>query len=154
VAGSLLATLGLYGGTLALAFLAGMFPLLSVEALLFAVALSGVAPEELAALVGIAAVGHQIAKTVTYYAGTGALALPGGRAQARIDAARRWIDRWNRRPRWILFASATIGLPPLYVLGLVARPLMGMALSTFTAISMSGRIARYVALVVAGHYLG
>lgn len=154
MAGSLLATLGLYGGTLVLAFLAGMFPLLSVEALLFAVALSGAGPEELAVLVGIAAVGHQIAKTVTYYAGTGALALPGSRVQARIDAARRWIDRWNRRPRWILFASATIGLPPLYVLGLVARPLMGMALSTFTAISMIGRIARYVALVVAGHYLG
>ncbi len=153
MAGSLLATLGLYGGTLVLAFLAGMFPLLSVEAFLFAVAYSGTGPEELALLAGIATVGHQIAKTVTYYAGAGALALPGGRMQARIDAARRWLDRWSHRPRWILFASATIGLPPLYVLGLVARPLMGMAFSTFTVISIAGRIARYAVLVVAGHYL-
>lgn len=154
MAGNLLASFGLYGATLVLAFLAGMFPLLSVEAFLVAVAVSGVAPEELALLVGIAAIGHQIAKTVTYYAGSGALALPRGRVHDRIEAARRWIDRWNRRPRWILFVSASIGLPPLYLLGFVARPLMGMAFSTFTALSLLGRIARYVTLVTAGHYVG
>ena len=145
---SLLATLGLYGATLAVAFLAGMFPLLSIEVFLVGVSVTLHLPTEvLAALIAIAAIGHQIAKTVTYYAGAGAFELPRGKVRERIDAAKQRIDRWNRRPRLVMFASATTGLPPLYLLGFIAQPLMKMQLGTFTAISLAGRIGRYATLV-------
>jgi membrane protein YqaA with SNARE-associated domain len=99
-------------------------------------------------LVGIATVGHQIAKTVTYYVGTGVFELPRGKMRERIEAAKARIDRWNKRPRLIMFVSATTGFPPLVVLGYIAGPLMKMGIKTFTAISITGRILRYTTLVV------
>jgi len=101
----------------------------------------------LVALIAIAAIGHQIAKTVTYYAGAGAFELPRGKVRQRIEAAKQRIDRWNRRPRLVMFAAATTGLPPLYLIGFIAQPLMKMQLGTFTAISLAGRIGRYATLV-------
>jgi membrane protein YqaA with SNARE-associated domain len=143
----LLATLGLYGATLAIAFLAGVFPLLSIELFLIGAAAWGVAAGQLAVLIAIAAVGHQAAKTVTYYAGAGALELPRGKLRERIAAAKQRIERWNRRPRLVMLAGAALGLPPLYLLGFIARPVMNMQLATFTGITMAGRITRYAALV-------
>jgi len=147
MAQSLLASLGLYGATLAVAFIAGMFPVISIEVFLMGATALGVDSWALVALVGIAAVGHQIAKTVTYYAGAGAFELPRGKLRAQIEAAQARIDRWNKRPRLVMFVSAVSGLPPLLLLGFIARPLMKMEIKAFTAISMTGRILRYAALV-------
>jgi membrane protein YqaA with SNARE-associated domain len=149
----LVAMLGLYGATLAIAFLAGMFPLLSIELFLVGAAAWGVAAGTLAVLIGIAAIGHQVAKTVTYYAGASAVELPRGKLRARIAAARAWIERWNHRPRLMLLAGAALGLPPLYVLGFIARPVMKLRIATFTGISMAGRIVRYAALVAIARLL-
>ena len=150
---SLLATLGLYGATFAVAFIAGMFPIISIEVFLIGATALGVGGRELPVLIGIAAVGHQIAKTVTYYAGAGMFELPRGKVRERIEAAKSRIDRWNRRPRLIMFVAAATGLPPLYVLGFIARPLMNMDIATFTALSITGRILRYTTLVaIAGQF--
>ena len=144
----LLGTLGLYGATLAVAFLAGVFPLLSIELFLVGATVTLHLPAgTVAALIAIAAIGHQIAKTVTYYAGAGAFELPRGKVRERIEAARHRIERWNRRPRLVLLAAAAVGLPPLYLMGFIAQPLMKMQLGTFTAISLAGRIGRYATLV-------
>jgi len=147
------ATLGLYGATLVTAFLAGMFPVLSIELFLVGAAAWGVAADTLAVLIGIAAVGHQVAKTITYYAGAGVLELPRGKLRERIADAKQRIERWNRRPKLVLLAGAALGLPPLYLLGFIARPVMKMHVATFTGISMVGRIARYTTLVAAARLL-
>lgn len=146
----LLATLGLYGATFVIAFIAGMFPPFSIELFLLGATAWGLELPVLVALIAIAAVGHQLAKTVTYYAGAGAFELPRGKVRERIEAARARIDRWNRRPRLVMFAAAATGLPPLYVLGFIARPLMRMSIATFTTISLTGRILRYIAFVAFG----
>ncbi len=147
MADHLVAMLGLYGATLALAFLAGMFPLLSIELFLVGAAAWGVAVDQLAVLIAVAAVGHQIAKTITYYAGAGAFELPRGKVRDQIAAARQRIERWNRRPKLVMLAGASVGLPPMYLLGFIARPVLNMHLATFTGISMAGRLARYTTLV-------
>jgi len=149
----LLATLGLYGATLALAFLAGMFPLVSIELFLIGAAAWGVAVDQLAVLIAIALVGHQIAKTVTYYAGAGVFELPRGKLRDKIAAAKQRIERWNRRPRLIMLAGAALGLPPLYLLGFIARPMMNMQLATFTGITLAGRTVRYAAMVAVARLL-
>ena len=149
----LVATLGLYGATLAIAFLAGMFPLLSIEVFLVGAAAWGVAADQLVVLVAIAAVGHQVAKTVTYYAGAGALELPRGKLRDQIAAAKQRIDRWNRRPKLVMLAGAALGLPPLYLLGFIARPVLNMQLWTFTGISLAGRVARYTTMVAVARLL-
>jgi membrane protein YqaA with SNARE-associated domain len=143
----LVAMLGLYGATLVFAFLAGMFPLLSIEVFLVGIAVWGVAVDQLAVLIVLAVVGHQVAKTLTYYAGAGAFELPRGKLRDQIAAAKHRIERWNRRPKLIMLAGAALGLPPLYLLGFIARPVLNMQLATFTGISMAGRIARYTTLV-------
>ena len=56
-------------------------------------------------------------------------------------------ERWNKRPRTIMFVAATTGLPPLYLVGFVAQPLMKMNITTFTVITMGGRVLRYIAMV-------
>jgi membrane protein YqaA with SNARE-associated domain len=145
---SLRLALGLYGATFAIAFIAGLFPLISIEAFLVAATMLDVEPPVLAVLIAIAAIGHQIAKTVTYYAGAGAFTLPRGKMRMRIEAAKKHIDRWNQRPKLIMFAAAATGLPPLILLGFIAKPMMSMSIATFTAISMIGRILRYTALVL------
>ena len=144
---SLLASLGLYGATFAVAFIAGMFPLVSIELFLVGATALGADVHALPILIAIAAVGHQIAKTITYYAGAGVFELPRGRMRDRIDAAKARIDRWNKRPRLIMFVSAATGLPPLWALGFVAQPLMKMDIVTFTAITLVGRLLRYITLV-------
>lgn len=149
----LVATLGLYGATLAIAFLAGMFPLLSIELFLVGAAAWGVAADKLAVLIAIAAVGHQVAKTLTYYAGAGAFELPRGKLRDQIAAAKQRIERWNRRPKLVMLAGSAFGLPPLYLLGFIARPVLNMHLATFTAISMAGRIARFTTLVAVARLL-
>jgi membrane protein YqaA with SNARE-associated domain len=146
---SLSATLGLYGATLAIAFIAGMFPIVSIEVFLGFTA-PHVEARELVVLIGIAVIGHQIAKTVTYYAGAGVFELPRGKVRKQIEAAQARIDRWNRRPRLIMFVAAVIGFPPLYLLGFIARPLMKMGIATFTVISVIGRILRYTGAVMIG----
>jgi membrane protein YqaA with SNARE-associated domain len=138
---------GLYGATLVIAFVAGMFPLVSIEVFLFGLSAKGAEVRALVVLIGIAAVGHQIAKTVTYYVGAGVFELPRGKMRERIEAAKAQIDRWNKRPRLIMAIAATTGLPPLVVLGYIASPLMRMGIKTFTAISFTGRVLRYGTLV-------
>jgi membrane protein YqaA with SNARE-associated domain len=148
VADDLLATLGLYGAALVIGFVAGMFPLVSIEAFLFGVA--GWGDVELAvliALIGLGALGHQIAKTVTYYAGAGAFELPKGRMRERIEKVRQRIERWNRRPRLVLFAAASFGLPPLWAIGFLAKPVLRIEIAAFTVVSLGGRLARFVTLV-------
>jgi membrane protein YqaA with SNARE-associated domain len=145
---SLRATLGLYGATIVVAFVAGMFPIVSIELFLVGLTRWGVEARVLVVLIGVAVVGHQIAKTVTYYAGAGVFELPRGKIRGQIEAAKARIERWNRRPRLIMFVAAVTGLPPLYLLGFIAHPLMKMGIKTFTAISVTGRILRYSTLVV------
>jgi membrane protein YqaA with SNARE-associated domain len=52
-----------------------------------------------------------------------------------------------------MLAGAALGLPPLYLLGFIARPVLNMQLATFTGITMAGRMARYTALVAAARLL-
>ena len=144
---SLLSTFGLYGGALVISFIAGMFPLVSIELFLVGIArLAPPGPGGITLLVLLAAVAHQVAKTFTFYAGVGA--LENGKLAARVEKLRARIDRWNKRPKLIMFLSATVGLPPLYFLGFIAHPLMKMRFTTFTLITFFGRIGRYAFMLI------
>ena len=143
---SLLASLGLYGAVLVIGFFAGMFPLISIEATLIAISWKLDSPNVLPALVVLAAIGHQIAKTICYYAGVGALER--GPMKARVDRFRGRIERWNRRPKLVFMLAATVGLPPLYFVAFIAEPMMKIRFVPFTVMCMIGRIGRYGVLAL------
>ncbi len=141
---SLLGALGIYGGTFMVSLVAGIFPIASIELFLIGIAAwKHPSWEVLALLVLIAAIGHQIAKTVTYFAGEGALKLPKGRTKRYLDKAQKYIDRWNKRPLIILGLASTIGIPPLVVVAIVAGPMMRIKFIPFTIICFIGRLARF-----------
>jgi membrane protein YqaA with SNARE-associated domain len=141
----LLHTLGVYGGSFVVALIAGLFPLISIE--VFLVGLSAFTDPTLPVLLlccALAAIGHQIAKTITFYAGVGALER--GKLKAKLDQVRPRIEKWNKAPKLVMFLGGSIGLPPLYVLGFIARPLMGMGIVPFTVIVLITRFGRFVVL--------
>jgi len=145
---SLLATFGLFGGAFVVGFCAGMFPIVSIELFLIGIGTwAAPTPTDMIVLVLLSAVGHQIAKTICYYAGYGALEKANDKLRTRVDKLRHRIDRWNKRPKLIMLISATTGLPPLYVLAFIARPLMNMRFWPFTLIVFSSRIVRYAVLL-------
>lgn len=144
---SLLASLGIYGGSFVVAFIAGLFPLISIE--LFLVVMSAKVAPSIGALTVcclLATVGHQISKTMTYYAGVGALER--GRLKAKLDKVRPRIERWNKAPHLILALAGATGIPPLYVIGFIAEPLMRIRIVPFTAIVLVTRFGRFVVLAV------
>lgn len=144
---SLLASLGLYGASFVIALIAGLFPIASVE--LFLVVTSAVAHPtigDLALCSLLAATGHQIAKTITYFAGEGA--LEHGKLKPRIDRIRHKLEKWDRYPKGILFLAATVGIPPMYLVGFIAHPLMNIRFWPFTILTFVGRLGRYLVLAV------
>jgi membrane protein YqaA with SNARE-associated domain len=141
----LLETLGVYGGSAVVAFIAGLFPLLSIE--VFLVGLSAFTDPTGPVLLTcclLAAIGHQVAKTITYYAGVGALER--GRMKKKLDEVRPRIEKWNKAPKVVMFLAGAIGIPPLFVLGFIARPLMGLGIVPFTVIVIVTRFGRFVVL--------
>jgi len=142
---SLLESYGIYGGSLVVAFIAGIFPLASIEVFLIGIAVA-VTPSfgEMTLCCLLAAAGHQVAKTITYYTGAGAMTR--GKLGAKIEQLRPRIDRWNKAPHLILCLASTFGIPPLYILSFIARPLMGIKFLPYTAIIFGTRIVRFVVL--------
>jgi membrane protein YqaA with SNARE-associated domain len=144
VTDGLIESLGIYGGALIVSFLAGLFPIVGIEVFLLTVATLYVTSwGELAVLVLLASIGHQVAKTSCYFAGAGVLALPRGKLKQQIDAVKTRLERWNKHPMLVLWLSSTIGLPPLYVVSFIAGPIMKIRFVRFTAVCFTGRVLRF-----------
>ena len=143
----LLELFGVYGAALVISFVAGLFPLISIEAFLVGYcALRPVTWPEFAALVLLSALGHQISKTVCYFAG-----ITGLEHRAVKPVVERWrsrIERWNRYPGVIFVLAATVGIPPMWLIGFIARPLMHIRFVPFTILCFVGRAGRYATLAL------
>ena len=143
----LLQTLGLYAGTLVVCFLAGLIPLINAEVFLVSISIWVVKrPEQLPAIIILAAVGQMLSKVILYYAGMGMFELPTGKWKARIDRARAKLARWEKQPYLVYAASASVGLPPLYLTTFAAGA-MRINFSLFCIIGLAGRLLRFAVLV-------
>ncbi|MBL9014494.1 MAG: hypothetical protein JNL83_09980 [Myxococcales bacterium] len=143
-ADGLLAALGLYGGTFAVAAVSALVPLVAIDVFLVGVALV-VPGAALPALVALAAAGQLAGKLPIYWACRGVAALP-GRHRARLDRVRAWVARWERAPRAVLLASAVLGLPPFSIIS-TAAGVLGVDARTFSLLVLAGRGLRFTALV-------
>ena len=73
-----------------------------------------------ALLVLSAGAGQMVGKCILYWAGTGVISLKSGRVQEALSA---WKGRFEKSPSKMLslvFASSTLGIPPFYVITLLA----------------------------------
>lgn len=146
---SFLSAFGLYGGALTVGLIAGLFPLVSLEVFLGGVAGVLKPPLEILILLAvIGAVGHQIAKTITYFAGERSLKNPKGKLKKLIDKTQSWMDKWSQS-RWaVLVLSSAIGIPPLFAVGFIAKPMLKIDFIPFTLVCFGLRVARYIVMTL------
>jgi membrane protein YqaA with SNARE-associated domain len=138
---------GPYVGALAVGFVAGLIPIISIEVFMIVMSRTKIDTlPEFTLMIVLAAVGHQVSKTITYYAGLGA--LDRGKMKAKLDAVRPKIEKWNKRPGLVLLLAATVGLPPLYIIGFIAEPLMKIPFWRFTIVCFVGRVGRYFVMTL------
>ena len=145
---SIEASVGIYLATLIVSVLSGLIPLVNGELYLIAAIL--VAGDATVALVlaVIVAIGQMIAKIGLYYTARGASELgQKTRLAAGLVKARALVERWEGKPLTLLFVSAVTGLPPFYLVSLLAG-IVGIRFRTFLLLGILGRVIRFVALAL------
>lgn len=145
---SIEATVGIYLATLIISVLSGLVPVVNGE--LYLIAAIVVADDPVVALVlaVIVALGQMIAKIGLYYAALGATELGRStRLGAKLERAQLLIERWQGKPLTLLFVSAVTGLPPFYLVSLLAG-LLRIRFGTFLLLGIIGRVIRFVALAL------
>jgi membrane protein YqaA with SNARE-associated domain len=143
------ATLGIYSATLVIAVISGLVPVVNGELYLIGAILLVDDPRAALLLGALVAVGQMIAKVGLYYAARGASQL-GRRTRLgdKLVEAQLLVERWRGKPLTLLGVSALTGLPPFYLVSLLAG-VVGIRLGTFVAIGLAGRLVRFVALAAA-----
>ncbi len=145
---SIEATVGIYLATLIISVLSGLVPVVNGE--LYLIAAIVVADDPVVALVlaVIVALGQMIAKIGLYYAARGATELGRStRLGAKLERAQLLARRWQGKPLTLLFVSAVTGLPPFYLVSLLAG-LLRIRFGTFLLLGIIGRVIRFVALAL------
>jgi membrane protein YqaA with SNARE-associated domain len=123
-----------------------LVPVVNAEALALGSAL--VAPAGMGLTIALVIAGGQVmGKVVLYRGGRG---LGGSTTVGGSRRASEMAERLASRPkllRWTFFASACTGLPPLYVMAVVAGALR-LPVRTFLALCLTGRFLRFYVLVL------
>ncbi len=140
-------TMLMLGRLLAGAVVSSLVPLLNAEAIVLATALT--VPAELALFIVLAVtLGQVTGKVVLYCSGKGIGNLAtSGKSQRAFAMARRLRGKQGRL-RLAFFASASVGLPPLYIMAPVAG-IARMPMPTFLSLCFLGRFIRFYALFLA-----
>lgn len=145
---SIEASVGIYLATLIISVLSGLIPVVNGELYLIAAIIVANDPVVALILAVIVAIGQMLAKIVLYYAARGATQL--GRTTrfgAKLEKAQALIERWRNKPLTLLFVSAVTGLPPFYLVSLLAG-VVGIRFPVFLFLGLLGRVIRFVALAL------
>ena len=145
---------GIYVAMFLFAILSGVFPLANSEAALIAL---GVASPygwpKLVALAVIVALGQSVTHAMVFQSARG-LAKVGAKKrpklEARIAQARALGARWQKSELLLIALGATVGIPPQVLVAILAG-VVGIRFRTFVAIDVTGRIARFVTIVLVAH---
>ena len=109
-------------------------------------------PLELTALVLVATAGQMTGKIAVYWTGRGAGKLPKKRTAAAIE---RWRQRFERKPAsasGFVFLSSAVGIPPFYVMSLVAGALK-LDFGRYFFFGTCGRLVRFGLVAFAPHLI-
>lgn len=128
----------------ALALTSAIVPWVNGELVLLAFATPATSTAALVGVIVAVTAGQVAGKSVLYWLARRAGRLPPPTVAAVIA---RWRDRAIRRPlAWLatMFASATFGVPPLYLTTLVAGPLIEFGV--FLPVIVCGRLLHFGAI--------
>jgi membrane protein YqaA with SNARE-associated domain len=133
--------LWLVAGTYLYCVASGFVFFINAEIFLLAVAAAS-PPAAAVPLVVAAVLGQMTAKSGMYLAGRGVLSLPFGRKQRRLEAAGRRLQASRIGPGGFTFLSASVGLPPFYVVSILAGTLR-IPFLVFFLPGTAGRLIRF-----------
>jgi membrane protein YqaA with SNARE-associated domain len=145
--------LGLFVSSLVVGVVSGLVPVVNTEAYLLAVA--AFAPHEhLVPVVVLTTLGQMIAKWLLYLAGSGAAGPRwlGARA-VRLAELKDRLQRRQTGAAAVVFASATTGWPPFYLVSVAAGSLR-FSPACFLLVGGSGRLLRFAVVVALPRLLG
>jgi membrane protein YqaA with SNARE-associated domain len=143
--------------TLVVAFGSAVIPFINIEAYLAAV---GAAIQDVGVwwVAAAAAVGQTAGKVALYYAADWAMRLPWIKKKMATPKWQQSHDRWLKRihdhpnqTALLLFASASLGFPPLYVIAVLAGQLR-VNLWLFVSICLVGRYIRFLVILGAADW--
>ena len=146
---SLAGTIGIYGATLVVAALSGFIPVINAEVYLVAVTLSQ-RSVPLAIVLGlIVAIGQMTAKVGIYKASSGAANKAKGseKIQAKLDKAQALMSRWKDKPFLLVFVSAVFGIPPFFIVSVLAG-MLKLSFKKFLVLGTIGRTMRFVGIAL------
>jgi len=138
-------------GTFAFCVGSAVIPVMHAEAYLVGASL--LAPPELRwPLVIAGATGQMLGKVGMYFAGRGALLIPGDRMQHRIQqATARYRDKKDVGNA-LIFVSSASGFPPFYIIS-IAAGMLNYPLVPFILLGLLGRFIRFSVAVFLPQFL-
>jgi len=143
----LAAHFGIYAATLIVGVVSGLVPVVNGELYLISALLITVNPITGITLAVLLAIGQMIAKVILYQAARRASNAGHGRFHAKIEKARAKVAAWRGRPLTLTFVSSIVGLPPFYLVTLVAG-IVEVRFFTFVWLGLVGRTIRFLAIAL------
>lgn len=136
--------------TFAVCVVGSFIPLINTEVYLLSV--SALSPAEfMGPLVVAATVGQMAGKVAMFYGGRGIGRMRSARVRLHVSRMRRRLQRRPNVARFTLFSSATLGLPPLYVVS-IACGTIGMGILSFVLIGSVGRLIHFAIVAMLPQY--
>jgi membrane protein YqaA with SNARE-associated domain len=119
-----------------------------MNAELYLLAVSAISPPgAIAPLILAASLGQMVAKSAMYLGGRGVLKLPLGKYQEKMDKVSEKLHRSRAGPGGFVFLSASTGLPPFYLVSILAGTLR-LPFLVFFLPGFAGRLIRFGLLVL------
>jgi membrane protein YqaA with SNARE-associated domain len=138
---------GLYAACFGLSIVSALVPWVNGEALLLSFALCAPSRFALAGLVLMASLGQMVGKCILYWGGRGSLRLQTGRAAKLAALWKHRLAASPSRAAGLVFVSSALGIPPFYVITLLAGALH-LRFGRFVGVGLCGRVVRFGLLVL------
>jgi membrane protein YqaA with SNARE-associated domain len=137
--------------TFAVCVAGAIIPFLNTEVYLLSV--SALSPRAFVwPLVAAATLGQMAGKVAMFYAGRGVLRIRSRRLHLGVGKVRARLENRPRAARLLLFSSATVGIPPLYLMA-VACGTVGMGVVSFFLIGSVGRLIHFAVVALLPQYV-
>jgi len=148
---NLIGRYGLYLTTYVVGVISGFVPVVNLEVYLVWVAALTPSSQAVAITV-LATFGQMTAKTLMYLAGAGILKIAVRKPGKKLQAVQMKMAQWQHRLGLFMFVSASLGVPPFYVVS-IASGICRVPLAVFFIWGLAGRLLRFAVFVFFPHLI-
>jgi membrane protein YqaA with SNARE-associated domain len=148
---AIVAQVGIYGAAFVIGLISSAIPTVLAEVFLASYVAYAGGLDRALVLALLVSIGQMIVKVPMYEAARGATKLTHPKPDGRLARAKARIEKWKDKPFALTFVSAVFGLPPFYLLVLLAG-ILEMRRRTFLAVGLAGRVIHFVGIALIALY--